>query len=190
MLLLITCRKSNFMPLIILFGPTGAGKTYVGKLLAKEFGYFFYDGDSDLTDEMKQALHSMQPINDQMRHRFITQLIRSIERLCYNHDKLVVAQTFIKDKYRRRLLKKLPQAKFILVQTKTSLRYRRRRERADYPWNETYVKTMDSLFEAPRIPYQTITNDSNGTNNLKADLRRLLSALSPRSCKLNVVIPR
>ena len=190
MLLLITCRKSNFMPLIILFGPTGAGKTYIGKLLEKEFGYYFYDGDTDLTTEMKQALNSMKVITDQMRQKFISRLINSTDRLCHNHDKLVVAQTFIKERYRVKLLKKLPQAKFVLVKTKTDLRYQRRQTRADYPWDEAYVKKMDSLFEALRIPYQTITNDSNGTNNLKADVGRLVSGLSPRSCKLNVVIPR
>lgn len=169
----------NFsMLILVLFGPTGAGKTYIGKLLAKDFGYYFYDGDADLTAEMKQALNSMKIITDRMRQKFITKLIRSTLRLSHNHDKLVVAQTFIKDKYRQRLLKKLPQAKFILVKTPEALRHQRRRERADYPWNENYVKKMDALFEPPQVPYMTITNDSTGTANLKSSLRRLLSGLS------------
>lgn len=166
------------MSLVILFGPTGAGKTYIGRLLAKEFNYHFYDGDSDLTEEMKQALNSMKVITDQMRRRFIARLLRSIDRLYHNHDKLVVAQTFIKEKYRRQLLKHLPQAKFIFIKTQTNLRYQRRQRRADYPWDEAYVKKMDSLFEVPRIPYLTITNDSNGPKGLLASLRRLFSALS------------
>ena len=166
------------MPLLILFGPTGAGKTYIGKLLQKEFGYYFYDGDSDLTEEMKQALHSMRVITDRMRQKFITRLINSTAKLAGQYQNLAVAQTFIKDKYRQRLLKKLPQSNFILVQTKTDLRYQRRQQRADYPWDEAYVKKMDSLFDAPKIPHQIITNDNTGPNSLKSALRSLLLALS------------
>ncbi len=70
------------MPLIILFGTTGAGKTFIGRLLEKEFGYHFYDGDVDLTEEMKTALHSMQPINDAMRHDQVGILF------CQSHDRL------------------------------------------------------------------------------------------------------
>lgn len=166
------------MPIIILFGPTGAGKTYIGRLLEKEFGYYFYNGDSDLTDEMKLALNSMQVITDRMRQKFINRLINTTVALSQKHQNLAVAQTFIKNKYRLRLLKKLPQARFVLVSTKTNRRYRRRQKRADYPWNETYVKKMDALFEPPQIPHQIITNDNNGPKDLKASLQSLFSALS------------
>jgi len=166
------------MPLLILFGPTGAGKTYIGKLLEKEFGYYFYDGDSDLTEEMKLALHSMRVITDRMRQKFITRLINSTAKLAAKHKNLAVTQTFIKNKYRQRLLKRLPQAKFILVKTKTDLRYQRRRERADYPWDEAYVKKMDSLFDVPKIPHREISNDSAGPENLKVSMQRLFSTFS------------
>lgn len=166
------------MPTLILFGPTSAGKTYVGKLLQQEFGYYFYDGDGDLTTEMKLALHSMQVITDRMRQKFITRLISSTVSLVKKHKNLAVAQTFIKEKYRQRLIKKLPQAKFVLVKTIPALRYQRRQKRADYPWDETYVKKMDSLFETPKVPHQILTNDSTGSDSLKFSLRRLLSGLS------------
>ena len=162
------------MSLIILFGPAGAGKTYIGKLLAKHLGYYFYDGDADLTAEMKLALNKMRPITDPMRDRFFENLFKSIDLLQRQHKKLVVAQTFIKEKYRRRLKK----ARFFLVKTKPAIRYARRQKRADYPWDETYVKKMDSLFELPTIPHRVITNDKSGSTHLLKQLRSLLSALS------------
>lgn len=165
------------MSLIILFGPTGAGKTYVGKLIQKEFGYHFYDGDTDLTDEMIKALNTMEPITDPMRDRFFERLLTSIDKLVRRHSKLVVAQTFIKEKYRRQLLKRWPEAQFILVKTRREVRYQRRQKRANYPWNETYVKKMDALFEPPKIPHQVLTNDNIGSKNLLASLRRVVSAL-------------
>lgn len=166
------------MPILILFGPTGAGKTYIGKLLAKDFGYYFYDGDNDLSEEMKQALNSMKIITDRMRQKFIFRLINSCVKLDKKYKNLVIAQTFIKDKYRQRLLKKLPQAKFVLVKTKTNIRYVRRQQRADYPWDETYVKKMDRLFETPKIPHHLITNDNTGSDSLKFPLQQLILGLS------------
>lgn len=165
------------MSLIILFGPTGAGKTYVGRLIEKEFGYYFYDGDTDLTDEMKKALNQMTPITDAMRDRFINKLLNSITRLSRNQAKLVVAQTFIKEKYRRELHKRWPQAKFVLVKTKPKIRFQRWRKRANYPWSEAYVKQMDAQFEPPKIPHQVLTNDSTGSTHLKVSLQRLVSEL-------------
>ena len=44
------------MSLIILFGLPGTGKTYVGKVFEKYFDYYFYDGDNDLTPEMREAI--------------------------------------------------------------------------------------------------------------------------------------
>ena len=160
--------------MIILFGPTGAGKTYIGKLLQKNFGFYFYDGDADLTDQMKEALKQMKPITEAMRDRFFERLFDSIDKLSRRHAKLVVAQTFIKEGYRKQLLSRYPQAKFILIKTKPLIRYRRRQIRADYPWDETYVKKMDALFQAPQIPHQVLTNDSNGPAPLLAALQQLL----------------
>jgi shikimate kinase len=36
------------MQLLVLFGLPGTGKTYVGKILEKDFGFFLHDGDTDL----------------------------------------------------------------------------------------------------------------------------------------------
>jgi gluconate kinase len=165
------------MSVLVLFGPTGAGKTFVGQVLEKDFGYCFYDGDADLTEEMRTALNSFRVITDRMRSRFITRLINLTLDLSRQHEKVVVAQTFMKEKYREGLLKRLPQAKFILVKTNENLRHKRRRERADYPWDEAYVKKMDAIFEPPQIPHLILTNDDTGTDNLKSDLKRLLSKL-------------
>lgn len=35
-------------PLIILIGPMGAGKTTIGKLLAQQLGFTFYDSDQEI----------------------------------------------------------------------------------------------------------------------------------------------
>ena len=109
------------MSLIILFGLPGTGKTFVGKVFKKYFDYYFYEGDKDLTEEMKIAIKVQKVFTDRMRDIFFQKLTKSIQELKLKYKKLVVAQTFIKEKYRTVLIKKIPETKFILVETNNLL---------------------------------------------------------------------
>ena len=84
------------MSIFILFGPPGAGKTFVGKIFQESFGFHFYDGDEDLTPRMKWAIDHRVPITDSQRDEFFSGLIESIKRLNQTQPHLVIAQTFIK----------------------------------------------------------------------------------------------
>ena len=66
---------------LYLFGLPAAGKNYVGQVLADEFGYTFYDGDLDLTDELRHAVRDGRPFTDPMRDRFYTALVERIAAL-------------------------------------------------------------------------------------------------------------
>jgi shikimate kinase len=52
------------MLLIILFGLSGSGKNYVGRILRDDFGFLFYDADTDLTPEMQDAIKRQMLIPD------------------------------------------------------------------------------------------------------------------------------
>jgi len=77
------------MSVIILFGLPGTGKTYVGKVFEKYFGYYFYDGDYDLTPEMKQAIKTKTVFTDQMRDVYFEKLISRIQDLSSSIKNLV-----------------------------------------------------------------------------------------------------
>lgn len=158
--------------LLIVFGLPGAGKTYVGKLLKDEFDFYFYDGDNDLTDEMRQALKDKKLFNDSMRDVFFQNLINRLLQLDKTKKRLVVAQTFIKEKYRNQLLKVLPHTIFILVQTKKALREKRLLQRNDL--DQDYVKSMVKLFEKPTIKHFQIANDTDGKIQVIKKLEKIL----------------
>lgn len=164
--------------LLILFGLPGAGKTYIGKLLKEKFGFYFYDGDNDLTYEMKQALKEKKVFNDSMRDVFFQKLINKVLRLQKIANQLVVAQTFIKEKYRNQLLKVMPYAKFILIYSKKALREKRLLQRNDL--DQDYLKNMVKIFEKPSIEHLKIKNDTNGKIQLIKRLEKIL-----RSQKIN-----
>lgn len=169
------------MSLIILFGLPGTGKTYVGKILEKYSGYYFYEGDNDLTPEMKIAIRVKKVFTDQMRDVFFEKLISKIQNLLAlsevegksKYKKLVVAQTFIKEKYRLNLIKKIPEVKFILIETKKSLREKRLSLRKNYPLDLEYTRKMCVNFDKPKINYQIIVNNKNGREDVKKQIEFL-----------------
>lgn len=163
------------MSLIILFGLSGTGKTYVGKILNKYFDYYFYDGDNDLTEEMKGAIKTKTVFTDQMRNKFFKILINKIQDLNIKYPKLVVAQTFIKEMYRLQLIKVIPKTKFVLVETKKEIREKRLMDRTDYPLDIEYARIMEKNFEEPKINHLIIVNNDIGEDNIKKQIQQFFS---------------
>lgn len=161
------------MSLIILFGLPGTGKTYVGKVFKKYFDYYFYEGDNDLTEEMKVAIKTKIVFTDRMRNVFFKILINKIRDLSTQHKKLVIAQTFIKEKYRLDLLKKIPKTKFILIETKKEIREKRLQKRVDYPLDLKYARKIETNFDKPIINCQIISNNYEGEEDIKKQVVKL-----------------
>lgn len=159
--------------LYVTFGLPGAGKTYAARLF-EQFGFTMHDADDDLPDQMRQAISTQQPINDDMRDEFFNRIIAHVHELLPKHPKLVVAQTFIKEKYRRRFLEHFPDAQFILVEAKDPIRELRLERRTNQPLEPDYTRKMIAMFEPPHIPYLVITNDADGALILEDQIAALV----------------
>lgn len=161
---------------IILFGLPGAGKTYVGNIFQKHFGFYFYDGDHDLTEDINMAVTKKLIINDRMRDEYFTRLFKKLKKETLKHQKIAVAQTFIKEKYRKALLKNFPQARFILVKTGQALRELRLDRRKIYPIDKLYAQKMSAIFEQPSLKHEAIINNTTGEEKLKQQITCILSS--------------
>lgn len=158
------------MQMIVLFGLPGAGKTFVGKILESDFGLYFYDGDLSLPREMKLAIEKKVLISGQMRDKFFQKLLKKFSTLKY--QKIVIAQTFIKEKHRQIFLKAFPETKFILVQTDTEIREARLIKRSDYPLDLDYARGMSVNFEVPKINYKMIDNNISGEESIRKQFQQ------------------
>lgn len=163
------------MAIFILFGLPGAGKTFTGNIFRKYFNFYFYDGDNELPKEIKQAIKNQTKITDTMRGVFFQKLIQKIKIIKLQHENIVIAQTFIKEKYRKMLLKKIKEASFILIQTDTPIRKSRLRNRKDYPLDIEYARNMVLNFEKPSLHHQLILNNKNGVSQIKKQIALILT---------------
>ncbi|MBI2029228.1 hypothetical protein HYT02_02320 [Candidatus Gottesmanbacteria bacterium] len=161
------------MSLIILFGLPAAGKTYTAKFFSQYFGYHFYEGDNDLTEEMMFAIQTQATITNKMRDRFFEKIIDHLNTLHNYHTKIVLAQTFIKEKYRLKILKYFPQAKFILISADDNIRELRLDKRSEFPLDKTYAQKMIPNFDTPKISHQILLNNVDGESAILSQLRNL-----------------
>jgi gluconate kinase len=161
------------MQIIVLFGLPGAGKSFVGKILQEYFGYHHYDGDISMSDEMLKAISTQDVITDLMRDSFFQKIIEDTKRLKTKRQKIVVSQTFIKEKYRNLFLKEFPEAKFMLVQTFPDIRETRLLQRKNFPLDLEYSRKMCLNFDTPNIAHSVVNNDSDGEESVKKQLQLL-----------------
>lgn len=111
--------------LIYLFGLPAAGKNYVGRVLAEEFGYTFYDGDLDLTPEMRDAVREERPFTAGMRDRYYAILIDRIAELRAGFPDLAFGQATFKEHHRQLVQSAFPDVVFVLVEASAVVRAER-----------------------------------------------------------------
>ncbi len=160
--------------LFVPFGLPGAGKTYVAHVF-ESFGFFVHDGDDDLPEDMRTAIDASAKVTDEMRDAFFARIIEQTNELIPNHARLVVAQTFIKEKYRLLFLEHFPAARFLLVVADDDVRERRLHERTHQALDPDYARRMTTFFDPPHIPHLTIHNNVDGDSHIKRQISDILS---------------
>lgn len=163
--------------LIYLFGLPAAGKNHVGRVLAEEFGYTFYDGDLDLTPEMRDAVREERPFTAGMRDRYYAILIDRIAELRAGFPDLAFGQATFKEHHRQLVQSAFPDVVFVLVEASAVVRAERL-SRGGNPVTVEYARRIDGLFERPRHPHFIITNN-DGREEIVRQLAGLLAWLSP-----------
>lgn len=159
--------------IIVLFGQSGAGKTFVGKILRETYGYHLYNADRSLPRVMRRALFQKEIITDDMRDAFFLNVQKRVRQLTKKYQKITLVQTFIKEKYRKYFLQQFPNTKFILITANITNRESRYMKRGYFNLGLSYLRQMSKLFEKPAIPHTAIVNDEDGKSQIRKQLSQL-----------------
>jgi gluconate kinase len=162
--------------LLVLFGTPGSGKSYIGQILAEEFGFYHYEADIDLTPEIKETILQHEPISEAMREAYFGAVCEKIRMLKQIHKNLVVTQTFTKEKNRKRILCRFNETIFIWVKTNPSIIEKRILERTGHIVKEFYAAFISARFDPPQIPHLVLHNN-NGREEIRIQLRSIFNNL-------------
>ena len=86
--------------IIVVMGVTGTGKTTVGKLLAKQLDWSFFDGDDYHPQENIEKMKAGIPLTDEDRAPWLRTLAGLLDELVDRDQSAVVACSALKADYR------------------------------------------------------------------------------------------
>lgn len=127
-------RMSNddLFPLLYVFGLPGAGKTFLGKVLEREVGYRFLEGDTWLPEDLRASLRRGEGFTPEQRDRFAQVIAERIqEARCQESERatkarpLAVAQATFKRRHRDMIRRFHSDVQFVWVQCEEETRLSR-----------------------------------------------------------------
>ena len=140
----------------IVMGVSGSGKTTVGKALASELGWDFYDADDFHPPENISKMENRIPLTDSDRAPWLAALHRLIESCLTRNRPGVLACSALKERYRQRLIEGNDEVQLVYLRGSYELIWSRMSVRKDHYMKPEMLK---SQFEALEEPAGALTVD-------------------------------
>ncbi|MDB5049174.1 MAG: carbohydrate kinase, thermoresistant glucokinase family [Fibrobacteres bacterium] len=142
-------ESSSSVRAVVLMGVSGSGKTLVGKLLAEQLGWPFYDGDDfqpkGNLDKMAQGV----PLNDRDRRPWLLALHNLLVGLNAKKGKAVLACSALKQDYRDLLLSGLDGIRFVYLKADYAVLEARLKNRQGHFFKASMLGSQFEILEEP-----------------------------------------
>ena len=142
--------------IVIIFGVSGAGKTTVGKLLARDLGWHFFEADDFHPAANIEKMRSGHPLTDKDRWPWLQRLRQQIERSLAAGENAVLACSVLKRIYRDRL-RVSDEVKFVFLRGDHALVERQLRSRHGHFMNPALLQSQFDDLEEPQQDENVLT---------------------------------
>ena len=133
---------------IIIFGVSGAGKTTVGELLARELGWHFYEADDFHSPANVEKMRRGVPLTDDDRWPWLESLRELIKRCVAANENAVLACSALKRVYRKHL-RVSAEVKLVFLRGDYALVAEQLRHRRGHFMNPGLLRSQFADFEEP-----------------------------------------
>jgi gluconokinase len=144
--------------IVIVFGVSGAGKTTIGKLLADELGWQFYEADDFHPRSNIEKMRRGRPLTDENRWPWLKLLREQITRSLAAKENAVLACSALKHAYRERL-RVSGDVKFVFLRGDYALIERQLRRRRGHFMNPALLQSQFADLEEPQPDEDVLTID-------------------------------
>lgn len=134
--------------IIVLMGVTGAGKTTIGRLLAEQLGWPFYDADDFHPQSNVEKMRRGEPLTDDDRVGWLVSLEELIREKLRSETSIVLACSALKASYRSRLLIDA-RVRLVYLKGTRSLIQERVAVRRGHYMNPSLIESQFAILEEP-----------------------------------------
>jgi gluconokinase len=166
---------------VIIWGVTGAGKTTIGKLLARDIGWKFYEADDFHPVANIAKMRSGVPLTDEDRQPWLEKLREAIERSVVANENAVWACSALKKKYRE-LLRVNADVRFVFLRGSRARITDQIRQRHGHFMNPALLDSQFADLEEPKPSEDVLTIELGGTPSaLVEEIKRQLEIGTERT---------
>ena len=133
----------------VIMGVSGCGKTTVGKALAEELGWDFYDADDFHPPENVTKMAAGTPLNDNDRYPWLLSLHDLIAEKIVQGKPGILACSALKESYREILLKDNENVKIIFLKGSFELIFARMQARSEHYMKPDMLQSQFDTLEEP-----------------------------------------
>ena len=148
--------------IVIVFGVSGAGKTTIGKLLADDLGWQFYEADDFHPRANVEKMRSALPLTDEDRWPWLELLRAQIAHSLAAQENALFACSALKRVYRERL-RVSDNVKFVFLRGNYARIEEQLRRRSGHFMNPALLKSQFADLEEPGPGEDVLTIDLGRT---------------------------
>ncbi len=135
--------------IIVLMGVTGSGKTTVGKQLAAELAWTYYDADDFHSPANVEKMKHGVPLDDADRKPWLETLRDLIRKCLEQSENCILACSALKESYRDYLLLS-DEVRLVYLKGSYDLIQQRLTDRSDHYMNPKLLRSQFEILEEPQ----------------------------------------